>query len=227
MNPVSNLSLDSYTRQSFEPLFKNENAVKSHTKNINKATSCLINSMQSRSYSNSIDLQKILPAIMQSLNLDTSIYCEKDTSPEGFGKFLLSSISTSENKSLCLQLFFFLPKQKTFIHNHKCNCALTVLSGWVRNRLYDVSNLKNQKLNKISKEDLGIGSVARVDLSQSNIHSLKNKSPTDCLITAHLYEVDGIHQQSVLNLYKHLPLTSMTLQIKIPEPQKEEVTTKL
>lgn len=138
-----------------------------------------------------------LPKVLADAGFDPSIYQPRNESIGGYGRYLLHSESEPANP-FCLQMFAFLPRQKTPIHDHPNECASFIAQGELAERLYSpptghMSPSGLQVVEKEHKNPREAGSFAGFGPTELGIpHSLKNKSD-NVAVSVHLYrDMDGI-----------------------------------
>ena len=133
-----------------------------------------------------------LPSLLQQIEFDPSIYKAKNTSINGYGRYLLHS-DAAVGDHFCLQIFAFDPAQKTPIHNHPNECASFIAKGQLSERLYEEPVKGHKEVAKAVKNPRETGSWAGFNPQELNIpHSLKNKT-SEMAVSIHLYrDMDGL-----------------------------------
>jgi predicted metal-dependent enzyme (double-stranded beta helix superfamily) len=151
-------------------------------------------------------LEASIEKVLFDAAFDTSPYLCKITDPSdngfihGYGKYLLYG-DDNDGAPFCLQYFHFAPGQKTPLHDHPVACVSLVVKGRIVERHYQPLSATQARKTRISNRDY-FDRKSILDLSQPNIHSLKNKQ-TSHAGSVHFYYMDGdVTSRAVKTIYQ-------------------------
>ncbi len=147
-----------------------------------------------------------LETVLTDAFFDTHYYLCKTSDPSddnfmhGYGKYLLYG-DDNDGAPFCLQYFHFSPGQKTPLHDHPVPCISLVVKGEILERHYvALSATEARKTAKSARAFFDRKSI--LDVSQPNIHSLKNKQ-TSHAGSVHFYYMDGdVMSRAVKTIYQ-------------------------
>jgi predicted metal-dependent enzyme (double-stranded beta helix superfamily) len=154
-------------------------------------------------------LEASIEKVLIEAEFDTSPYVCKITDPSdhgfihGYAKYLLYG-DDNDGAPFCLQYFHFAPGQKTPLHDHPVACVSFVVKGQIVERHYQALSATEARKTRITNRDF-FDRKSILDLSQPNIHSLKNKQ-TRHAGSVHFYYMDGdVTSRAVKTIYQKAP----------------------
>lgn len=160
-------------------------------------------------------LEASIEKVLIEAEFDTSPYRCKITDPSdssfihSYGKYLLYG-DDNDGAPFCLQYFHFAPGQKTPLHDHPVACVSLVVKGQIVERHYQAVSATEARKTQITTRDY-FDRKSILDLSQPNIHSLKNKQ-TSFAGSVHFYYMDGdVTSRAVKTIYQKAPQNGFSI----------------
>ena len=154
-------------------------------------------------------IEASLESVLTDAAFDASPYLCKISDPSddsfihGYGKYLLYG-DDNDGAPFCLQYFNFAPGQKTPLHDHPVPCVSVVVKGQITERHYEALSATEARKTRITTRDY-FDRKSILDISQPNIHSLKNKQAQHAG-SVHFYYMDGdVTSRAVKTIFQKAP----------------------
>ena len=154
-------------------------------------------------------IEASLESVLTDAAFDASPYLCKISDPSddsfihGYGKYLLYG-DDNDGAPFCLQYFNFAPGQKTPLHDHPVPCVSLVVKGQITERHYEALSATEALKTQITTRN-HFDRKSILDISQPNIHSLKNKQAQHAG-SVHFYYMDGdVTSRAVKTIFQKAP----------------------